>query len=335
MWDIENTTPFTCHGCFLKDHMARSLWCLFLKAGFGIRPDKAPLFLSAQPPVLVGPQFDGPALVADSDICPPKPLCDFTLTGHAQPPPGKGRDGWPVTARIGAWRKTLHVLPAAVWRDGAVRVSRGDAEPASLGWDSAAPGPQGPEGPENPQGPGPGQDGPLPRLVAPGETHLSGQPVAFAPLARSRPARQRLGGTYDARWQRQRAPLLPADLDPHFWQSAPRDQWLDPATLPGAEVELTGVRPEPLRFRLPQIGLEMATRFSGRWTQQEPRLQTVAMDIDRMQLTLVWAGYLPIAAAQNDILVERSFIALRDHKGFAASAHDASRFSTGIAQETA
>lgn len=334
MWDVDNTTPFACHAGFQRDHAARSLWCLFLKASFTIRHDQAPLFLTVQPPLALAPVFDGPRLLADSDICPPRPQCDLTLTGHALPPAGQAAGtGWLAGLRIGNWQKQVQILPPAVLRNGRVQPLGDAAAPVPLGWESAFGG----EGfDDNPVGTGfpPGRDGtPLPRLAPPGEGHATRRPAGFAPVPRSWPARQRLGGTYDAEWQRRRAPLLPADLDPRYWQAAPSDQWLDPAGLPGAEVLLAGIRPEPVRFRLPSLRFEMATRFAGRWIQHAPLLQSIAIDTDRMQLSMVWAGGIAIGAAQHDVMVGQSVIALRDHTGFAVTAADAPAFSDRLLGE--
>ena len=48
MWEIENRSPFPHRGSFLRDHEARTFWCLHLKASFALRPGQSrPLAIGA------------------------------------------------------------------------------------------------------------------------------------------------------------------------------------------------------------------------------------------------------------------------------------------------
>ena len=75
----------------------------------------------------------------------------------------------------------------------------------------------------------------------------------LAPICAHWMPRRQYAGTYDARWEQSRAPYLPADFDPRFFQVAPADQVV-PGYLTGGEpVELFGVSPwGPVRFTLPR-----------------------------------------------------------------------------------
>lgn len=170
----------------------------------------------------------------------------------------------------------------------------------------------------------------MPRLAPEGTAPEAPRfaPVAFAPIPRDWAARAQWAGTYDTAWSRRRAPLLPTDLDPRYWQSAPPDQWLDPDTLPGATLHLSGFAPQPMALPIPDCELEIATRFRGQWHQQTPRLQALTVDLAAGTLSLLWLAALPIQAAQNDVRVERSFIALHKGRGFTVSAADMPVFST-------
>lgn len=332
MWDVENTTPFPANGSFIRDHMGRSLWCLHLKASFEARFGQKPLFLSDQIPLHIGPVFDGTRLLADSDLTLPKPFCDVILTGETSPLRRSELQGRPVSVRIGDWKRTLRILPEAVRSNGKLELVANPFEPVSLDW-SCAFGGEAVE--DNPIGLGEADEGPLPRLVLDHAAHDSRVPVSFSPIPRSWAPRYRLGGTYDAAWQKRRAPLFPSDLDPHYWQSAPRDQWVSRDFLPETEVVLSGFRSEDLRFALPELQFEMATRFRGSWHQLEPQLQTISLDVNAMTLSMSWLATLPIGSVQSDILVSNSFIALRNHRGFAALPLDARRFTDRLYTESA
>lgn len=326
MWQVENRSPFPHWAGFQRDHQGRSLWSIVLKASFAIRPDQPLRHLVPQPPLLQAPLTEGERMVADRDISLPRPFCDVLLSGHAHPPKGARPDrGWTASLRIGDWRKALHVLPVRQWHRGRPRPAPQPDAPVPLDWTATW---GGPEVAENPLGRGTlWQEGAaLPRLVPEGQGESSRVPVSFAPVPHGWPQRSRLGGTYDQAWLRRRAPLLPADLDPRYWQAAPPDQWLDPEALFGAPVELTGVAPQPLRFALPRLGFEVATRFRGQWVQHPPRLQMLTIDSDAMRLSMVLQAALPIGAAQFDVKVERSFIALRELQGFTVAAPDMPAF---------
>lgn len=323
MWQVENHSPYPHHAGFQRDQNGRTLWIVTIKASFEIRHGKALRHLQPQPDLRQGPEVDGDRFLADGEVTLPRPMCDMILTGHAHPPDrAASARGWLASMRIGDWHKTIRILPArtAQW----VRsVAAAETGPVPLDW-SAAWG--GPAVPENPVGKGdpPVNGAPLHRLAPQqGDDRL---PVAFSAIPPDWPQRRRLGGTYDETWLRNRAPLPPEDMDPRFWQSAPPDQWLDPELLPGAEVEMTGIRPEPLRFRLPSLDFEIATRFRGRWVQHPPRLQILAIDSDEMRLAMVYQAVLPIGAPQLDVKVERSFIALRAADGISVAAADMAAF---------
>jgi uncharacterized protein YjbI with pentapeptide repeats len=59
-------------------------------------------------------------------------------------------------------------------------------------------------------------------------------PSGFAPVDQMWPARARLGGTYDDAWTKQDFPGFARDIDWHFFNCAPPDQWL-PNGLTGDE----------------------------------------------------------------------------------------------------
>lgn len=330
MWEIENRSPFPHRGGFLRDQKARTFWCLHLKASFALRPGQAPLFCQPQPDLLQGPVYDGDHFLAEAETGHPRPLCDLIISGTAKPPANAHpQRGWRLEARLPGWRKALDVRPARIWQDGRAHITGTPLLPVPLDWRTA----YGGEGLDaNPAGLGhrPTDGAALPRLVPEGTAPdvPCDTAISFAPIPRDWPQRRQWAGRYDAEWSRRRAPLLPADMDSRYWQATAPDQWLVPDTLPGAALQLSGFGPQPQTITVPECTFEIATRFRGRWNQQEPRLQSVTVDIDAQRLSLLWLAVLPIEAAQNDVLVERSFIALRNSRGFAVSGADMPLFNS-------
>ncbi|OLU20400.1 hypothetical protein BVH01_00205 [Pseudomonas sp. PA1(2017)] len=117
-------------------------------------------------------------------------------------------------------------------------------------------------------------------------------PQGLAPLARWSQERLQYAGTYDEHWQRERYPLLPDDFDERFYQAAPPDL-VQPGYLAGDEfISLLGLLPEGLtHFRLPGVlALVSLTTTSGLCRQGPLVLDTVAIDLDARQVSLIWRG---------------------------------------------
>lgn len=149
---------------------------------------------------------------------------------------------------------------------------------------------------KNPYGIGEGRDQ-LPNLEHPAELIVDRQqrpePVVVGPLPIDWPARMRWAGTYDARYERQRWPWLPADLDPRFFMSAPPEQQLAQGYFRGDERLLfEGLHPQldRVQSRLPHIAPRVFLDAAGAFTEVTMRLDTVTWDAEVGRLYCVWRG---------------------------------------------
>jgi hypothetical protein len=112
----------------------------------------------------------------------------------------------------------------------------------------------------------------------------------FGPVARWCSTRLQHAGTYDDNWRASVYPQLPNDFDPRFYQSAPPDL-VCPEYLKGDEpIEIVGILAEgPVRGKLPgthvlaAITTDADQRRGGRLV-----LDTVAIDVDALCVTLLW-----------------------------------------------
>jgi hypothetical protein len=98
--------------------------------------------------------------------------------------------------------------------------------------------------------------------------------------------RAQYAGTYDESWQRQRAPLLPADFDDRFYNIAPIDQQLDryPA---GETITLVNMTPRGHEsFLLPEFTFPVAFVDAGQLVEREAHPDTVLIDLDTKQVTI-------------------------------------------------
>lgn len=120
-------------------------------------------------------------------------------------------------------------------------------------------------------------------------------PAAFAPVAPTWQPRRQYAGTYDEAWTRTRAPYLPQDFDPRFFQVAPpalqARTWLQG----GEPVQLQGVTAGgPIEFELPGCGLEIDFRFRGATVPRPPQLELVLFEPDAGRFQMLWRAALPV-----------------------------------------
>lgn len=190
---------------------------------------------------------------------------------------------------------------------------------------------------ENPVGRGLDNPDDRPRVIAASTSEKRPKSGAFNAIPRHWPHRAAMVDTYDEAWQKQRAPLLPADLDSGFWQSAPQDQQLPADHVAGRVLMLSGMSDtrDNMEIHIPAPEFEIFTRFRGRWLAQQPRLQTVLVSVPHEMLAMCWLAELPIEAAQNDVFVDRSIISLRSAAGFSVRPGDIALFGPDRTQEDA
>ncbi|MEA1936195.1 MAG: DUF2169 domain-containing protein [Thermodesulfobacteriota bacterium] len=172
------------------------------------------------------------------DMGMPKPRGEVLITGKCFAPRGTNRPASEVSFRIGDLRKSLNIFGDRFWkRTGGVNVIS-DPQPfkeMGISWQNAFGG----EGfDKNPLGKGiasvlspEGQTIiPLPNIENP--EHLIGspadqpEPACFGPIDLMWPQRFKKQGTYDEKWQRERWPHFPDDMNYEFFNTAPEDQFI-------------------------------------------------------------------------------------------------------------
>jgi hypothetical protein len=114
-------------------------------------------------------------------------------------------------------------------------------------------------------------------------------PAGFAPLGGHWQPRASYAGTYDDAWQQTRAPFLPADLDPRFFQIAPPELVTNGYLAGGEGVDLRGVTPQgALRFTLPIARPSATYKLEGRPIECAAILDTVILQPDEGRMSIVW-----------------------------------------------
>lgn len=267
-----NFTPFSVAEYVGLDGEGTEFYVAVVKATFGWEPDGSTQLLEASQPVAEEDVYAGEkgasSVVLEMDLVPHKPRVDVVLLGELELPTAV--DAVDVTLQVGKRvQKTLRVVGERVWAGGGmvapvlskpVRFTR-----MPIAWERSFGGtaPDKPEHVElrNPSGTGlvdsaraaeglraPNFEDPRNPIRSPKDRPA---PVGFGPVGRHWQPRLSRAGTYDARWEEERAPLLPEDFDPRFYNCAPEDQQLE-SYLPGEEVRLTYLtRQGHDRFLLP------------------------------------------------------------------------------------
>ena len=102
-------------------------------------------------------------------------------------------------------------------------------------------------------------------------------------------------GTYDDAWSSSRAPLLPDDFNPLFFQAAPVDQIYPGFLEERAPIELDNASPSGrLSVSAPAPRIETVVKTSEERYVVPMRLDTLVIDGDAERLQLVWRGSLSV-----------------------------------------
>ena len=273
-----------------------------------------------QTPVVLADRFHGDArttsIAEPADVSLVKPGTDVLLFGHAYGPGGRATHQTEVSLRLGPIEKRVAVFGDRRW--GGTILSRiSSPEPFEripLAWERAFGGteasaddPTRADGEDrNPVGAGfrsrvsgrkleglllPNLEDPAHLISSPGDRPA---PVGFGAIAPHWKPRPKYAGTYDAAWQKSRAPYLPDDFDPRFLMVAPEDQQV-PGYLKGGEpVEIAGATPSGvLRFSLPARRVDVLFRLDTGEERRTANLDTVILRPDEKKLVVVWRAALP------------------------------------------
>lgn len=313
MLQIDNQTPFYPVMAVLPNCDAVETLYVILKATLNLRP-RLSLAPTQIPPAMADEYYDDPttsSLKQVSDMHVGKPGTDVLLVGHCWAPGARAVTDSYVQVSVAERRKTIRVFGDRTWLPDGTPSAPQPFEAMPLVWERAFGGVE--QHPDrvfaeerNPVGVGfvarrraselVGQ--PVPNLEDPSAplTH-QGQtppPACFAPIAPSWLPRRAFAGTYDATWQRKRAPYLPLDFDRRFLQCAAPELAFD-RYLQGSEpIEIHGATADgPISFVLPAAHLQVEVKVAGVTERPPVNLETVLIEPDHNRLCLTWRAELP------------------------------------------
>jgi hypothetical protein len=120
-------------------------------------------------------------------------------------------------------------------------------------------------------------------------------PACFAPSAGAWLPRREFAGTYDAAWQRGRAPYLPDDFDPRFLQCATGELCFE-RFLQGTEaVRIGGMTLEgPIEFTVPTVRPQIEVVVAGSPATPRAELETLWIEPDENRASMTWRALVPV-----------------------------------------
>lgn len=318
MLQLLNHTPFAASLSVFADLDGVECAYAVVKASFELKAS-GPLLAEQQAPLSAADVYWGdPAsssLRIAGEFSLPKPATDILLVGNAFAPRENIRVA-EASLKVGSLSKTLRLYGNRRW------------ERTSMGWEATSPEiwermplhwelafggvvpPVDDKPPEfearNPAGRGMNgrqerewEGRLLPNIEDPGQLmrHPADRPMpaCFAPVAPAWSPRREFAGTYDEVWQKNRAPYLPKDFDPRFFQVATADL-IAPGYINGGEpVEVLGCSVDgPLRFQLPLCTLRILFNFDGNQIPETPKLETVLIEPDQKRVQLLWRAGIKV-----------------------------------------
>jgi hypothetical protein len=320
MLNVKNRTPFHVAVFPYQTADGRDFAAAVVKATFTVGAGSEPDVALEQQPIRHAAEHRGEpgksSLVHESDMWPPKGQSDVVLVGHARSP--SAVTSLDVALRVGTLAKTVRVFGDRVFETRAGIVGVGPAAPftsmpltyerAFGGADlSAVDADDRSYEERNPVGVGfvglkskkaldgeplPNLEDPRLLLQRPGDRP---PPACFGFIAPHWWPRALLSGTYDDGWRSERAPLLPLDFDPRFYQAA-HPELQSPGHLVGGEaVEVSGVERsgKAWAFALPRRTVTVTTTIKRRDATQAANLDTVVLEPDDDRVTLTWRASIP------------------------------------------
>ena len=312
MLQFKNKTPFVGTVVVALDPDGVESMYTIVKGTFDLAPSPRPL--PEQAPIVAADAFHDDPLTSSirfpSDVSLMKPGTDVVVLGNAHAPYHRPTPAMDVRVQVGALGKSVRVTGDRRWEQSGAGYSATNPAPfvlMPLVWERAFGGRD--ETPKqglvvdarNPVGTGfrdaSGEsaiDGtPLPNVEDPSDLVMSWKqrpaPACFAPVARHWEPRRFFAGTYDEQWEQQRAPILPTDFDPRYFQFAPEGLVSVTPLRGGEQVQIWGMAPDRvIEFTLPAPQLEIVYRFDNAREPKPAVLDTVIILPDEGQLHLVW-----------------------------------------------
>ena len=119
------------------------------------------------------------------------------------------------------------------------------------------------------------------------------QPEGLGFIAPNWEPRASLAGTYDSHWQNNRAPYLPEDFSPDFFNMAHPGLVYPGYLLGGEPVLIQGMRREgDIQFMVPQVKLVSQVFVRNRVENPPFNMETLVIEPDHLRLSMIWKAVM-------------------------------------------
>jgi hypothetical protein len=313
MLQLENESPFACEIAVLPNRDGIDTLYVIVKATVNLRP-KLALAPKQIPPNMIDEYYEEPensSLKLASDMHIGKPGTDVLLVGCARTPQGRPEEGVMVSMSVAERSKQVLVMGDRTWQSDGTPSAPEPFSGIPLVWERAFGGMHTDDESvyaeeRNPIGVGfRGKQAtdimigrPVPNLEDPasliGSWNDVPPPACFAPIAPSWLPRRAFVGTYDENWQKKRAPYLPADFDPRFFQIASAEMCFDRYLQGTEQVQIHGVSEDgPIEFTVPTVRPAIDVTLAGQIKEPVANLETLLFEPDQNRVSMTWRAAQP------------------------------------------
>jgi hypothetical protein len=313
MLQVKNASPFTPALAVFPDREGIDTLYVIVKGTYTIAPRVAIAEVQV-PPVAADEYWGEPgasSLRYASEMHLGKPSSDVVLVGKAWAPQGRPTPEGAVMVSVAGRQKVARVYGERVWK------GRGLSHPEPflslpLVYERSFGGSYrlAPDGPlfaeeRNPVGKGflgkrspddfagqntPNFEHPTLMIQRLGDTP---PPVGFGFVAPSWLPRRSFAGTYDKAWQKTRAPYLPADFNPAFFNCASPDLVMPHYLKGGEPVKVVGAsRTGSLHFEVPSQHPKAAIKIAGSVERPPCQLETFLIEPEENRFCVTWRASL-------------------------------------------
>lgn len=313
MWQLNNTTPYAANVALFPDEDAVDTLYVIVKATFSLGEKIEPIEKQIKP--LEADSYWGEpgesSIRYASDMHTGKAATDIIVLGHACAPEQKEVTELDVSVAVGTVSKTIRVFGDRQWQDGKITAPV-PFKTLAMVYENAFGGTHLVDGKidsaelRNPVGKGfagkrkiEDMNGvALPNLEDPSclirAYNDNPAPACFGFAAPNWHPRTGHAGTFDGDWKKNRAPYLPKNFDKRFLNMAHADL-VYPGFLKGGEgVRVTNMSSVgDIRFQAPRIQLAAQIEVGAKRAQPAFELETLILETDSMNLTLIWRAAMP------------------------------------------
>lgn len=320
MLQLKNHSPFAPAITLFADENGVDTLYVVVKATFDIKAGGINLAEKQIPPQMEDEFWGEPAessIKYMSEMHLTKPSTDIVVVGHAYAPQGKTVEQMDCGIKVGDYSKTVRVFGDRYWKG----MQKSEPEPFEkipLTYENAFGGAyitieKNEKGEKvekiilhevNPVGRGyrklgktavngdklPNIEDPKQLIKLPGDKP---EPAGFGFLSPTWKPRVDFAGTYDASWQKTRAPYLPKDFDNRFFNAAAKELTCAEYLKGGELVLMVGLSPNgSLKFELPMCDLNCEIKVAGSTEKPDLSLETVLFEPDDSRFSMTWRGKL-------------------------------------------